>query len=328
MTTDAEVACPDPNCPTRLPHHPHRQRRFSHAETTAVPLPSEPEPMQRIELAPDYHISRLIRGGWQLAGGHGAVDRERGGRRHGGLRRRRHHHLRLRRHLHRRRGADRRLPRAPTPTCAARGARAHQGAHQVRARPRRPAAGRRAPTSSGIIDRSLRRLGAERLDLVQFHWWDYAVPGWLEAAQLARRAAARRQDPPPRRHQLRHRAHGGDARRRRAAASRMQVQYSLLDRRPGERRCVPLAAARGVALLCYGTVAGGFLGDRWLGRPEPARAAREPLADQVQADHRRLRRLGPVPGAAAALRRVADRHGSDIATVASAGCSTGRASPR
>ena len=29
------------------------------------------------ELSPGYRISRLIRGGWQLAGGHGAVDRER-----------------------------------------------------------------------------------------------------------------------------------------------------------------------------------------------------------------------------------------------------------
>ena len=30
--------------------------------------------MQRIELAPGYDISRVIRGGWQMAGGHGAVD--------------------------------------------------------------------------------------------------------------------------------------------------------------------------------------------------------------------------------------------------------------
>ncbi len=30
--------------------------------------------MQRITIAPGYDISRVIRGGWQLAGGHGAVD--------------------------------------------------------------------------------------------------------------------------------------------------------------------------------------------------------------------------------------------------------------
>ena len=38
MTTDAEVACPDPNCPTRLRITRTGKRRFRHADTTAVPL--------------------------------------------------------------------------------------------------------------------------------------------------------------------------------------------------------------------------------------------------------------------------------------------------
>ena len=38
MSTDAEVACPDPNCPTRFRITRTGKRRFSHAETTAVPL--------------------------------------------------------------------------------------------------------------------------------------------------------------------------------------------------------------------------------------------------------------------------------------------------
>ena len=37
MSTDAEVACPDPNCTTRLRITRMGRRRFSHAETTAVP---------------------------------------------------------------------------------------------------------------------------------------------------------------------------------------------------------------------------------------------------------------------------------------------------
>ena len=41
MSTDAEVACPDPNCPTRFRISRTGERRFSHAETTAVPLPQE-----------------------------------------------------------------------------------------------------------------------------------------------------------------------------------------------------------------------------------------------------------------------------------------------
>ncbi|MAU96097.1 MAG: TIGR04076 family protein [Fulvimarina sp.] len=38
MSTDAEVACPDPNCPSRLRITRLGLRRFSHGETTAVPL--------------------------------------------------------------------------------------------------------------------------------------------------------------------------------------------------------------------------------------------------------------------------------------------------
>lgn len=41
MTTDAEIACPDPNCPSRLKITRTKLRRFSHAETTAVPLNNE-----------------------------------------------------------------------------------------------------------------------------------------------------------------------------------------------------------------------------------------------------------------------------------------------
>jgi uncharacterized repeat protein (TIGR04076 family) len=39
MATDAEVACPDPNCPSRLRITRTAKRRFHHSETTAVPLP-------------------------------------------------------------------------------------------------------------------------------------------------------------------------------------------------------------------------------------------------------------------------------------------------
>mgnify|MGYP000857417666 CR=1 FL=1 len=41
MTSDAEIACPDPNCPSRLRITRIGRRSFSHAATTAVPLPEE-----------------------------------------------------------------------------------------------------------------------------------------------------------------------------------------------------------------------------------------------------------------------------------------------
>ena len=42
MTTDTACACPDPNCPTQLRITRTGKRRFSHADTTAVPLPPNP----------------------------------------------------------------------------------------------------------------------------------------------------------------------------------------------------------------------------------------------------------------------------------------------
>lgn len=40
MSTDAEVACPDPNCPSRFRITRTGKRTFRHADTTAVPLPA------------------------------------------------------------------------------------------------------------------------------------------------------------------------------------------------------------------------------------------------------------------------------------------------
>lgn len=39
ISTDAEIACPDPNCSTRLRITRTGRRKFHHGETTAVPLP-------------------------------------------------------------------------------------------------------------------------------------------------------------------------------------------------------------------------------------------------------------------------------------------------
>jgi uncharacterized repeat protein (TIGR04076 family) len=41
MTSDAEVACPDPNCPTRFRITRTGRRYFKRSDTTAVPLPTQ-----------------------------------------------------------------------------------------------------------------------------------------------------------------------------------------------------------------------------------------------------------------------------------------------
>ena len=41
MTTDAEIACPDPNCGARFRISRTGKKTFRHSETTVVPLPSD-----------------------------------------------------------------------------------------------------------------------------------------------------------------------------------------------------------------------------------------------------------------------------------------------
>ena len=119
-------------------------------------------------------------------------------------------------------------------------------------------------------DRSLRRLGVERLDLVQFGWWDYDVPRyvetacWLHELMLAgkiHQLGATNFDVP----RLTELVDAG------VPIVTHQVQYSLLDHRV-DRGMVELCRERKIHLLCYGTLAGGFLSGKWLGLPEPRAA--------------------------------------------------------
>ena len=125
-----------------------------------------------------------------------------------------------------------------------------------------------------IIDRSLARLGVGQLDLVQFAWWDYTVPGYVETALWQqelqsegkiRNIGVTNFDVP----RLREIVGAG------VPIVSHQVQYSLLDHRP-ENAMAGFCRDNGIQMLCYGTLAGGFLTDRWLGVPEP----REELANR------------------------------------------------
>lgn len=120
---------------------------------------------------------------------------------------------------------------------------------------------------TAVVERSLRRLGVEAVDLVQLHWWDFAVPGWVEAAtylaELQDRGLVRSVG-----------VTNFDAGRlaqlldANVPVVSDQVQLSLLDRRP-LTALAPLCERRGVSLLCYGTLAGGLLSAEWRRRPRP-----------------------------------------------------------
>lgn len=270
--------------------------------------------IEQVELRRGYAISRVIRGNWQLAGGHGAIGEA---------------------------AALDALEAAfdaglTTFDCADiyTGVEALIGAFRARLAARRGAAAARAlkvhtklvpdldrlaaiskSYVEGIVDESLRRLGVERLDLVQFHWWDYAVPGAVEALLWLDeiRAAGKIQLLGGTNFDTAHTAAILDAG---VPIASMQTQSSLLDQRPANG-LAELCAARGVALLCYGTVAGGFLGDHWLGRPEPTGALENRSLTKYKLIIDDFGGWALFQELLRVCRAIADRHGMDIATVAS-----------
>ncbi|HEV7264176.1 MAG TPA: aldo/keto reductase [Falsiroseomonas sp.] len=260
-------------------------------------------------LAPGYAISRLVRGGWQLAGGHGEVEQ---GRAIADMRAFLEAGVTTFDCADIYTGVEEMIGAFRATLAPAERARLH--VHTKFVPDLSALATLRFADVERIIDRSLQRLRAETLDLVQFHWWDYAIPGLIEAAGHL--------DTLRRRGKIRHVAGTNfDTPHTEAMIAAgvpivsMQVQYSLLDRRVAGAMS-ELCAQSGMQFLCYGTVAGGFLSARWLGKPDPA----EPLANRSLVKYRLIiEEFGGWDAFQALLRvldGVAQRHGVSITAVA------------
>jgi aryl-alcohol dehydrogenase-like predicted oxidoreductase len=109
-----------------------------------------------------------------------------------------------------------------------------------------------------IIERSLKRLGLERLHLVQFHWWDFAKGDFIAAARylqelqqegLIETIGLTNFDCEHTKQLL-----GAGV-----PIKSNQIQFSILDPRP-LNGMLQLAQKENVAVFCYGTLAGGLLG--------------------------------------------------------------------
>ena len=265
------------------------------------------------DLRPGHRISRVIKGGWQLAGDHGAVDRS---------------------------AAIRDMETfldagITTFDCADiyKGVEEMIGGFIADLRRRRGnavansvcihtklvpdlgmLASLRADEVEAIIDRSLTRLNVERLHLVQFYWWDLAVGDAVASLEVLKRCQQKgkianlgvnnwdsNQIAP-------FIAAGYDI-------ATAQVQYSVLDRRPANG-LAGWVAANDMQLVCYGTLAGGFLTDSWFGKPDPGFAFENRSLVKYRLIIDEFGTWSDFQSLLTALKEVGDRHGVSLSSVA------------
>lgn len=178
-----------------------------------------------------------------------------------------------------------------------------------------PAPGPMTPeiVRAGVEERRA-RLGVETIDLLQFHWWSFEHPAWLDALhEMAKlRAEGLIGEIGVTNFDAAHLAVAlGDG----IPILTNQVSFSLVDRRAAGA-LTDLCRKTGVRLLAYGTLCGGFLSEKWLGQPEP-----EAITDWSRMKYRRFIDAAggwaAFQGVLAAAGRIAKKHGVSVSNVAS-----------
>ncbi|KAF9523696.1 NADP-dependent oxidoreductase domain-containing protein [Crepidotus variabilis] len=172
---------------------------------------------------------------------------------------------------------------------------------------------------SAICER-MERMKTRRVDLLQFHWQDYSDNRYLMAL-----------------HHLADLKDEGyisalglcnfDAIRTDEICTELgpgvvvsnQIQFSLIDTR-ALHGMSDVCQKHGLKLLTYGTLCGGFLSDKWLGKPEPQQYGGY---DQTPSTRKYLDMIVKAWGSwdlfqtlLQVLRQIGDRHGRSISNIA------------
>ncbi len=114
-----------------------------------------------------------------------------------------------------------------------------------------------------IVDRSLKKLGRDYIDLMQYHWWDYDVDRYVDVAQNL----VKLQEKGKIRYigvtnfdteHLKKLVDGG------IPVISCQSQYSVFDRRV-EKTMIEYGKTAQIQQICFGTLAGGLVSERYLG---------------------------------------------------------------
>lgn len=118
------------------------------------------------------------------------------------------------------------------------------------------------------IQKSLNRMNVSSIDLLQFHWWDYNDPYYMDALKyltdlkdngIIKNIGLTNFD--TERLQIMMDAD--------LPIVSNQIQYSIIDRRP-EVKMIPFCQKQGISLLAYGSLCGGLMSDRYFGREKPS----------------------------------------------------------
>ncbi len=169
--------------------------------------------------------------------------------------------------------------------------------------------------AQAAVERSARRMRTGLIDLVQFHWWDYNNPYYIDA--LKHLSDLRDEG------KIRHIGLTNfDTERMQImkdAGLRLvsnQIQYSIIDRRP-EVKMANFCSDNNSSMLAYGTVCGGLISGRYLGRQEPTVSQLDTLS------LRKYKRMVDEWGGwelfqelLSALDWIAKKHGASISNVA------------
>lgn len=116
------------------------------------------------------------------------------------------------------------------------------------------------------IEKSIKKMNVKSIDVLQFHWWDYTDTGYLDALHHLTKLCDEGK--------IRHLGLTNfDTDRMEIMIEQgfklvsNQVQYSIIDQRP-QIKMTPFCQKNKMYLLTYGTLCGGFLSKKYLGKTE------------------------------------------------------------